>query len=125
MHSVNFLFPPDHVDSRCSCKCPDAEAILGADVVDINYPNRRIYINSSVTALDCNCGQVVVPVLGLTREQEDKFCPRCYCQHETRSVMTIKVVVGIIIWILSCLLLYMIYLIFVDPMFRLGIQSLS
>ena len=43
---------------------------------------------------------------------------RCYCQHETRSVMTIKVVVGIIIWLLSCLILYMIYLLFVDPMFR-------
>ena len=64
------------MDTRCSCKCPDAEAILGVDVVDTNYPNRRIYINSSVSALDCNCGQVVVPVLGLTREQEDKFCPR-------------------------------------------------
>ena len=32
--------------------------------------------------------------------------------------MTIKVVVGIIIWILSMLFIYMIYLVFVDPMFR-------
>ena len=43
---------------------------------------------------------------------------RCACKHETRSVMTIKVVVGIIIWVLSMLALYMMYLVFVDPMFR-------
>ena len=38
--------------------------------------------------------------------------------------MTIKVVVGIIIWILSMLFIYMIYLVFVDPMFRYFFQIL-
>lgn len=107
------------MDTRCSCKCPDAEAILGPSQVDTSYPNRRVYINSTVSAPDCDCDHVVVPVLGLDNNQKDMFCPRCYCQHETRSVMTIKVVVGIIIWVLAMLFVYMIYLVFVDPMFRL------
>lgn len=32
--------------------------------------------------------------------------------------MTIKVVVGLIIWVLSLLLIYLLYLVFVDPVFR-------
>ena len=111
----------DFGDTRCSCKCPDAEAILG-DVIDTNYPHRRVYINSTVSAPDCDCEHVVVPVLGLDRgeskELKDRFCPRCICKHETRSVMTIKVVVGIILWIFAMLFIYMIYLVCVDPMFR-------
>jgi len=119
---IHISYAEDHVDTRCSCKCPDAEEVLGVDIVDTSYPNRRIYINSSISALDCNCPKVVVPVLHLDKEQEDKFCPRCYCQHETRSVMTIKVVVGLIIFLLMLLFSYMIYLIFVDPMFRPRLQ---
>jgi len=118
----HFASADEHGDTRCSCKCPDAEAVLGSHIVDITYPNRRVYINSSVSALDCNCKHVVVPVLGLDMEQTDRFCPRCACKHETRSVMTIKVVVGIIIWVLSMLALYVMYLVFVDPMFRPGLR---
>ena len=57
----------DFGDTRCSCKCPDAEAVLG-QVIDTDYPNRRVYINSSVSAPNCDCEHVVVPVLGLDAE---------------------------------------------------------
>jgi len=108
----------DHYDTRCSCKCPNAESIFGRDEINLDYPNRKVYINSAVNASECTCQNVVRPLLGLDEEQMEKFCPRCNCQHETRSVMTIKVVVGLIIWVLSLLLIYLIYLVFVDPVFR-------
>lgn len=108
----------DHYDTRCSCKCPNAESIFGPEEISIDYPNRKVYINSAVNASDCTCQNVVTPLLGLSQEQMEKFCPRCNCQHETRSVMTIKVVVGLIIWVLSLLLIYLLYLVFVDPVFR-------
>ena len=73
-----------------------------------------------MNASECTCENVVKPLLRLNDEQVEKFCPRCNCQHETRSVITIKVVVGLIIWILALLLLYLLYLVFVDPVFRLG-----
>ena len=37
-------------------------------VIDTDYPNRRVYINSSVSAPNCDCEHVVVPVLGLDAE---------------------------------------------------------
>eukprot|EP00090_Calanus_glacialis_P003151 TRINITY_DN12281_c0_g1_i1.p1 TRINITY_DN12281_c0_g1~~TRINITY_DN12281_c0_g1_i1.p1 ORF type:complete len:216 (-),score=72.70 TRINITY_DN12281_c0_g1_i1:159-806(-) len=104
----------DHVDNRCSCKCPEAET-LGPDI-NIDWPGRKIYINSTVSPTDCDCEHVVKPVLGLDKEQVDKFCPRCVCQHETRSVTTIKVVVIIILWVMSILVIYLGFLVCVDPL---------
>jgi len=104
----------DHVDNRCSCKCPEAET-LDPDI-NIDWPGRKIYINSTVSPTDCDCEHVVKPVLGLDKEQVDKFCPRCVCQHETRSVTTIKVVVIIILWVMSILVIYLGFLVCVDPL---------
>jgi len=104
----------DHVDNRCSCKCPEVET-LDPDMI-IDWPGRKIYINSTVSPTDCDCEHVVKPVLGLDQEQVDKFCPRCVCQHETRSVTTIKVVVIIILWVMSILIIYLGFLVCVDPL---------
>jgi len=111
----------DHVDSRCSCKCPEAN-FVDPDI-HTAWQARKMYINSTVSAADCDCEHVVVPVLHLDREQIDKFCPRCLCSHETRSVTTIKVAVGIILWVLSLLMVYLLYLVCVEPL--LGAKSLS
>jgi len=115
------LSPEDHVDSRCNCKCP----VTGFVDPDIHttWQERKVYINSTVEAADCDCEHVVVPVLGLNQEQIDKFCPRCVCNHETRSVMTIKVVVAIILWVLSVLMIYLIYLVCLEPL--IGDKGLS
>jgi len=104
----------EHVDNRCSCKCPEAETL--DPNINIDWPGRKIYINSTVSPTDCDCEHVVRPVLGLNQEQVDKFCPRCVCQHETRSVTTIKVVVIIILWVMSILVIYLIYLVCIDPL---------
>jgi len=57
----------DHVDNRCSCKCPEAETV--DPDINIGWPGRKIYINSTVSPTDCDCEHVVKPVLGLTQEQ--------------------------------------------------------
>ena len=57
----------DHVDNRCSCKCPEVET-LDPDMI-IDWPGRKIYINSTVSPTDCDCEHVVKPVLGLTPDQ--------------------------------------------------------
>jgi len=106
----------EHVDNRCSCKCPEVETMVKDPDMIIDWPGRKIYINSTVSPTDCDCEHVVKPVLGLDQEQVDKFCPRCVCQHETRSVTTIKVVVIIILWVMSILIIYLGFLICVDPM---------
>merc|ERR1712004_885245 len=101
----------DHVDSRCACKCPEAAWFD----IDSSWEERKIYINSSVEAADCDCEHVVVPLLKLDAEMAEKFCPRCLCKAETRSVLTIKVVVGLIIWVLALLLIYLGYLVCLEP----------
>jgi len=104
----------NHVDSRCNCRCPEAE-LVDADI-NPAWPKRKIYINSSVSAVDCDCEHVVVPVLSLDQEQLEKFCPRCKCTHEVRSVTTIKVVVILILWLFAVLLLYLVFLVLIDPL---------
>jgi len=99
------------VDSRCACKCPEAAWFD----IDSSWEERKIYINSSVEAADCDCEHVVVPLLKLDAEMAEKFCPRCLCKAETRSVLTIKVVVGLIIWVLALLLIYLGYLVCLEP----------
>merc|ERR1712013_869746 len=55
--------------------------------IDSSWEERKIYINSSVEAADCDCEHVVVPLLKLDAEMAEKFCPRCLCKAETRSVL--------------------------------------
>jgi len=102
----------DHGDSRCSCKCPEASWFQ----IETQFQERKIYINSTVEAQDCDCEHVVVPVLHLNQSQIDTFCPRCLCKAETRSVLTIKVVVGLVMWVLAVLLIYLMYLVCLEPM---------
>ena len=102
----------DHCVSRCACKCPEAAWFD----IKSSWEERKIYINSSVEAADCDCEHVVVPLLNLDAEMAEKFCPRCLCKAETRSVLTIKVVVGLIIWVLALLLIYLGYLVCLEPL---------
>ena len=100
------------LNCRCACKCPEAAWFD----IDSSWEERKIYINSSVEAADCDCEHVVVPLLKLDAEMAEKFCPRCLCKAETRSVLTIKVVVGLIIWVLALLLIYLGYLVCLEPL---------
>ena len=58
---------------------------------------------------------MVKPVLNLNQDQVDRLCPRCQCKHEERSTITIKVVVILILWILSMLVLYLAFLVCIEP----------
>jgi len=103
-------------DERCSCKCP--ETFWVDPSIDTDFPGRKIYINSTVSASDCDCEHVVQPVLQLDEEQVEKMCPRCQCRHEERSTITIKVVVILILWVLCILVIYLCYLLCLDPLFK-------
>eukprot|EP00088_Acartia_fossae_P067896 TRINITY_DN8516_c0_g1_i8.p1 TRINITY_DN8516_c0_g1~~TRINITY_DN8516_c0_g1_i8.p1 ORF type:complete len:257 (-),score=45.11 TRINITY_DN8516_c0_g1_i8:39-728(-) len=110
-----------NLDERCSCKCPGIVDVFGANssiLVDLDFPSRKLYINSTVSAQDCDCEHVIRPVLSLDSAQMEKLCPRCKCTHQQRSTTTIKVVIIMILWVLSILAVYLLYLVCVDPMFR-------
>jgi len=106
----------DFVDSRCSCKCPET----GSVDPDINnpMPNRKMYISTHVNATDCDCEHVVKPLLQLTQPQVDKFCPRCQCKHEKRSITIIKVVIIIVLWVVCVLIVYMLFLVALEPLLK-------
>lgn len=104
----------DHVDTRCSCRCPETGRVDPDIVTD--FPKRKIYISTSVNATDCDCEHVVLQVLGnITQDQVEKFCPRCFCKHEQRSLTIIKVVVIIVLWVVSILIVYMVFLLALEP----------
>lgn len=100
-------------DERCSCRCPETSSVDETIVPD--FPKRKIYINATVKAPSCDCEHVVKPVLNLNQDQVDKLCPRCQCKHEARSTITIKVVVILILWIISMLVLYLVFLVCIEP----------
>ena len=65
--STATLPPLPCLPTRCSCKCPEA-AFVDPDI-KTDWAKRKVYINSTVAAADCDCEHVVVPVLGLDQEQ--------------------------------------------------------
>lgn len=104
----------DHVDTRCSCRCPETGRVDPDIATD--FPSRKIYISTSVNATDCDCEHVVLAVLGnMTKDQTEKFCPRCVCKHEQRSLTIIKVVVIVVLWVVSILIVYMVFLLALEP----------
>ncbi|KAK2717480.1 hypothetical protein QYM36_006304, partial [Artemia franciscana] len=97
-------------DVRCKCVCPDTSVVNGTT------SNRKLFIGN-VPPTKCDCTNVVLPQVGqdiVGKEQE--FCPRCQCRYESRNTTTIKVVVIIVIWIISLLVIYMLFLVCLDPL---------
>ena len=41
--------------------------------IETDFPERKLYINSSVRAVNCDCEHVVQPVLNLTQEQVQQY----------------------------------------------------
>lgn len=110
-----------NVDLRCSCKCPGIDDVFGDNsslALALDYPQRKLYINSTVIPQDCDCEHVIQPVLNLDFTQMEKLCPRCKCTYQKRSTTTIKFVIILILWILCILAMYLLYLVFVEPMFK-------
>lgn len=48
--------------------------------------------------------------------KEQEFCAKCACKYEIRNINIIKFVVIICIWVISLLVVYMLFLICLDPL---------
>lgn len=71
-----------------------------------------------------NCDGVIIPKLGdAIKGKEQEFCPRCECKYENRNITIIKVVVIIVIWVISILVIYMAFLIILDPLLNKRVKG--
>lgn len=100
-------------DKRCKCVCPSISSVLNNG----NSDESRMLIIDNVPPNKCNCDSVILPKI------EDKlngskieFCPRCLCKYENRNTTTIKVVVTLVIFVISGLVIYMLFLYLLDPL---------
>ncbi|CAM4716475.1 unnamed protein product [Leuciscus chuanchicus] len=92
-------------DVRCKCICPPYRNISG-----------HIY-KRNVTQKDCNCLHVVEP-MPVPGHDVEAYCLLCECKYEERSSNTIKVTIIIYLSVVGALLLYMLFLLLVDPLIR-------
>ncbi|XP_055023456.1 proton-transporting V-type ATPase complex assembly regulator TMEM9 [Misgurnus anguillicaudatus] len=92
-------------DVRCKCICPPYRNIKG-----------HIY-NKNVSQKDCNCLHVVEP-MPVPGHDVEAYCLLCECKYEERSSNTIKVTIIIYLSVVGALLLYMLFLLLVDPLIR-------
>lgn len=92
-------------DVRCKCICPPYRNITG-----------HIY-NRNVSQKDCNCLHVVEP-MPVPGHDVEAYCLLCECKYEERSSNTIKVTIIIYLSVVGSLLLYMLFLLLVDPLIR-------
>ncbi|MCI4380807.1 hypothetical protein PGIGA_G00244180 [Pangasianodon gigas] len=92
-------------DVRCKCICPPYRSISG-----------HIY-KKNVTQKDCNCLHVVEP-LPVPGHDVEAYCLLCECKYEERSSNTIKVTIIIYLSVVGALLLYMLFLLLVEPLIR-------
>lgn len=71
-----------------------------------------------------NCDGVILPTLPeIMKNKTSEFCPRCECKYENRNTGIIKVVVIIVIWVISLLVVYMLFLICLDPLLNKRIKN--
>ncbi|CRL00215.1 CLUMA_CG013489, isoform A [Clunio marinus] len=100
-------------DKRCKCICPSINSVMNNTQED---NNNRILVIDNVAPNRCNCDQVILPKLAdKIKGKEQEFCPRCECKYENRNTTVIKVVVIIVIWIISLLAIYMLFLNLLEP----------
>ncbi|XP_066993000.1 uncharacterized protein CG1161 [Anabrus simplex] len=105
-----FVQGQSYEDVRCKCVCPNPS------VVNVTQSNRKLYIGN-VPPNQCTCDNVILPQVGdEIKRKEQEFCPRCECKYESRNTSIIKYVVIIVIWIISLLVIYMLFLICLDPL---------
>lgn len=92
-------------DVRCKCICPPYRNISG-----------NVY-NRNVSQKDCNCLHVVDP-MPVPGHDVEAYCLLCECKYEERSSNTIKVTIIIYLAVVGALILYMLFLLLVDPLIR-------
>ncbi|KAJ8736839.1 hypothetical protein PYW07_000110 [Mythimna separata] len=101
-------------DNRCKCVCPSPAAVLNNTAAADRSPFMK---SANVPPNKCNCESVILPrVADQIKGREQEFCPRCECKYENRNTTIIKVVVIIVIWVIMLLVVYMGFLICLDPL---------
>ncbi|XP_015181118.1 PREDICTED: syntaxin-7-like [Polistes dominula] len=107
-------------DKRCKCICPSLSSVINTTQPSLD---RLIFI-INVPPSQCKCEDVVLPKLGdQIKTKEEIFCPRCDCKYENRNTTIIKIVVIIVIWVISLLVIYMLFLICLDPLLNKRIHK--
>lgn len=79
-------------------------------------PPRSVYIANTPPS-HCNCEWVVLQRIPIDAQLKAKeFCPLCECKYESRNISTIRWVVTLCIGIICCLIVYMGFLMLLDPL---------
>ncbi|KAI4470079.1 transmembrane protein 9 family member [Holotrichia oblita] len=111
-------------NNRCKCICPSVASVNtnSNSTQPSSTANNLIIVN--VPPNKCNCDGVIIPKLGdAIKGKEQEFCPRCECKYENRNITIIKVVVIIVIWVISILVIYMAFLIILDPLLNKRVKG--
>ncbi|XP_025418398.1 uncharacterized protein CG1161 isoform X1 [Sipha flava] len=94
-------------DARCKCVCT---------IVNGTEMYYKLYIANVLPSNDCN--GVSLPIVGEVNNTKKELCPRCTCTYESRNTTTMKVVVLIVLCVISLLVMYMFFLLCLEPMIR-------
>ncbi|XP_031328676.1 uncharacterized protein CG1161-like [Photinus pyralis] len=114
--SIVLVHGQAYENTRCICGCPSIALVTNSTAVTLNIRNFHI---ANVPPNKCNCDGVIVPKLGdKIKGRENEFCLRCECKYEHRNVTIIRVVVIILIWVISILVIYMAFLIILEPLLK-------
>lgn len=112
--TASVVLGQSYEDKRCKCVCPSPSAVINSTIG--SHSDRKLYI-ANVPPNKCNCDGVILPRVGdEIKGKEQEFCPRCECKYENRNTTIIKVVVIIVIWVIMLLVVYMGFLICLDPL---------
>uniref|UniRef100_A0A182M0Y9 TMEM9 family protein n=1 Tax=Anopheles culicifacies TaxID=139723 RepID=A0A182M0Y9_9DIPT len=107
-------------DKRCKCICPSFKMVDNTTQVG----TERMLIIDNVPPNKCNCDGVILPrLINKIKGKEQEICPRCDCKYENRNTTIIKVVVIIVIWIISLLVIYMLFLMCLDPLLNKRVKA--
>ncbi|KAK4472969.1 hypothetical protein MN116_004170 [Schistosoma mekongi] len=89
-------------DARCKCVC-----LLPGSYMNNTKSLKKIYVRA-IPSEKCTCEYML---------QEDKeLCHFCECKFQVRNTTTIKVVVCFILTIITALILYMLFLLLLEPL---------
>ncbi|KAL1518305.1 hypothetical protein ABEB36_001947 [Hypothenemus hampei] len=110
-------------DKRCKCICPSLSSVTNK--TDDKTHTERLIKTTNDPPNKCNCEVVMLAVVAdkLNEGEMREFCPRCNCKYENRNTTIIRYVVIIVIWVISILVVYMLFLIILDPLLNKRVKG--
>ncbi|ENN79825.1 uncharacterized protein CG1161 [Dendroctonus ponderosae] len=109
-------------DKRCKCICPSLSSVTNK--TDKTH-TERLMRTTNDPPNQCNCEVVMIPLVAdkLNVSEMREFCPRCECKYQNRNTTIIRYVVIIVIWVISILVVYMLFLIILDPLLNKRVKG--